>query len=71
MIDELKRQTGENGRDDVNDALARVAAVRSEYEAEWEPHFTSSETPISPYRVIRELEKAVDVSNTIITHDSG
>ena len=71
MIEELKRQTNENGRDDVNDALARVAKVRSEFEAQWEPHFTSDETPISPYRVIRELEKAVDVSNTIITHDSG
>ena len=31
----------------------------------------SDETPISPYRVFRELEQAVDVANTIITHDSG
>ena len=71
MIEELKRQTSENGRDDVNDVVTRVATVRNEYEAEWEPHFTSDETPISPYRVIRELENAVDVANTIITHDSG
>jgi thiamine pyrophosphate-dependent acetolactate synthase large subunit-like protein len=39
--------------------------------AQWEPHLTSNEIPISPYRVIRELQLAVDVANTIITHDSG
>ena len=71
MIEEVKRQTSAEGRTDVNDAVARVAAVRAEFEAQWEPHFTTNETPISPYRVIRELANAVDVANTIITHDSG
>ena len=71
MIEEVKRQTSESGRADLNDAVARVTAVRKEFEAEWEPHFTSNEMPVSPYRVIRELANAVDVANTIITHDSG
>ena len=69
MIEEVKRQVGEGGRD--NDAADRVAAVTREFADLWEPHFTSDEIPISPYRVIRELENAVDVGNTIITHDSG
>jgi acetolactate synthase-1/2/3 large subunit len=35
------------------------------------PRLTSSGTPLSPYRVIWDLLQTVDVSNTIITHDSG
>ncbi|MEZ4662964.1 MAG: thiamine pyrophosphate-binding protein [Caldilineaceae bacterium] len=71
MIEEVKRQVGENGRGDVHGVVDRIAAIRQEFMAEWEPHFTSNEMPISPYRVFRELENAVDVANTIITHDSG
>lgn len=71
MIEEAKRQLGEDGRVDGNDVAGRLAKVRQEFEAEWEPHFTSDEVPMSPYRVFRELEKVVDVANTIITHDSG
>jgi thiamine pyrophosphate-dependent acetolactate synthase large subunit-like protein len=71
MIEEVKRQVGPQGRGDVNDVVNRVAAIRNEWWGEWEPHFTTDEVPISPYRVIRELERAVDVANTIITHDSG
>ena len=71
MIEEAKRQLGEQGRGDVNGVVNRISQIREEWMAEWEPHFTSNEAPISPYRVIRELELAVDVANTIITHDSG
>lgn len=71
MIEEAKRQLGAQGRGDVHGVAPRIAQIRSEWMAEWEPHFTTNEVPISPYRVFRELEKAVDVANTIITHDSG
>ncbi len=71
MIEEVKRQVGAQGRGDVNGVVDRIAKIRAEFVAMWEPHFTSNETPISPYRVFRELENAVDVANTIITHDSG
>ena len=36
-----------------------------------EPEADFLEQPLSPYRVIRDLMQTVDVSNTIITHDSG
>ena len=39
--------------------------------AEWGPRLTSNEVPISPYRVFTELMQAVDIANTIVTHDSG
>ncbi|MDP7105409.1 MAG: thiamine pyrophosphate-dependent enzyme, partial [SAR202 cluster bacterium] len=47
------------------------AEVKKSFLAEWGPKLTSDEVPISPYRVFSELASAVDVANTIITHDSG
>jgi acetolactate synthase-1/2/3 large subunit len=71
MIEEVKRQVGDKGRGDVNRVVDQISQIREEWLGQWEPHFTSNEVPISPYRVIRELALAVDVANTIITHDSG
>jgi len=71
MIEEVKRQLGEHGRGDVDDVVGEIDRLRTSFMAEWGPRLTSDEVPISPYRVFTELAKAVDVSNTIITHDSG
>ena len=71
MIDEVKRQIGEHGRGDVNGVVQEIAEVKASFMAVWGPRLNSDETPISPYRVFTELAKAVDVANTIITHDSG
>ena len=71
MIEEVIRQTGEGGRGDVNGVVEEIRTVRESFMAEWGPRLASDEVPISPYRVIAELAKAVDVANTIITHDSG
>ena len=71
MIEEVKRQIGEHGRGDVNQVVDEIRNVRESWMAEWGPRLASDEVPISPYRVINELAKAVDVANTIITHDSG
>lgn len=48
-----------------------IARVRSEWLKEWMPKLTSSEVPLTPYRVLWDLQKTVDVSRTIITHDAG
>jgi acetolactate synthase-1/2/3 large subunit len=53
------------------DAAAELGELRSAWEEEWGPKLTSDETPINPYRVIHDLQAAVDVSNTIVTADSG
>ena len=50
---------------------AEIARVKGEWMSEWGPRLKSDEVPISPYRVIGELAQAVDVANTIVTHDSG
>ena len=71
MLDEVRRQLGEHGRGDVNGVVEDVRQLKEAFMAEWHPRLTSDEVPISPYRVFTELASAVDVSNTIITHDSG
>jgi len=48
-----------------------IAQVRKAWLDEWGPRINSDEAPLSPYRVLRDLQATVDVANTIITHDAG
>jgi thiamine pyrophosphate-dependent acetolactate synthase large subunit-like protein len=48
-----------------------IAQVRKAWLDEWRPRFTSDEVPLSPYRVLRDLQSTLDIENTIITHDAG
>ena len=49
----------------------KIAAIRTQWHNEWLPKLTSNDTPISPYRVIAELDRLVDKDNVVITHDAG
>ena len=55
----------------VSPVAAEIAAVRKAWLEEWMPKLTSGETPLSPYRVLWDLQHTVDVANTIVTHDAG
>jgi acetolactate synthase-1/2/3 large subunit len=48
-----------------------IAKVREGWLAKWMPKLSSDETPLSPYRVIRDLQHTVDKAGVIITHDAG
>ena len=48
-----------------------IAQVRAAWLKQWMPKLTSNDAPLSPYRVLWDLQKTVDVANTIITHDAG
>ena len=50
---------------------ARIAELRAAWLAEWAPKLENDAAPINPYRVIAELNRLVDKSKTIITHDAG
>jgi acetolactate synthase-1/2/3 large subunit len=67
LLEEARRQ----GRPEDRSVAEEIAAVRAAWLAEWRPKLTSDETPINPYRVIRELGRLVDRGRTMITHDSG
>jgi acetolactate synthase-1/2/3 large subunit len=58
-------------RRDATDTTAEIAAVQAEWLAAWMPKLTSNDAPLSPYRVLWDLQHTVDVANTIITHDAG
>lgn len=65
---EKRDRAAADARGDVAD---RIKATKDDWLAEWMPRLTNDEAPISPYRVIWELLHAVDIDNTIITHDAG
>ena len=65
-----ERLHGKEARD-AGPASARIASIRDEWLAEWEPKRGSNSAPLSPYRVLADLARTVDLANTIITHDAG
>jgi len=71
LIEEAKKQLGSAGKKDSTAVVKEIKALKDEFEKEWGPRLNSNETPINPYRVIRDLQKALDMNKTIVTHDSG
>ncbi len=69
LIDEVKAQAGENGRQ--TNVADEIAAVKQEWLSEWTELLNSDETPINTYRVIGELERGLDKANSVVTHDAG
>lgn len=58
-------------RRDPTDTINEIREVESKWLGEWLPLLTSDDAPLSPYRVLWDLQRTVDVANTIITHDAG
>ena len=71
LIDEVNKQAGGNGRRGTTGVAEEIRAVKEEWLAEWMPRLTSDDVPISPYRVVWELDQGLDKANSIVTHDSG
>ena len=71
MTEEVRRQAGTDGPGGRDGVAGEVAAVKAEFLQEWTPRLRSDEVPISPYRVLTELTRAIDPRAAIVTHDSG
>jgi thiamine pyrophosphate-dependent acetolactate synthase large subunit-like protein len=56
---------------DWTPVTGEIEKVSAEYMKEWLPRLTSDQEPMTPYRVLWDLQHTVDVANTIITHDAG
>ncbi len=69
LIDEVKAQIGEGGRN--TGVASHIAKVKAEWMAEWSPLLNSNEAPLNPYRVIQEINKNLDQENSVVTHDAG
>lgn len=50
---------------------AKIKAVEADWLAKWAHKSDQESSPLSPYRVLRDLQAVVDIDNTIITHDAG
>ena len=71
LIEEVKSQLGESGRQGKNGVAAEIASIRQNWMSGWTDLLNSDETPISTYRVIGELERVLDHDNSVVTHDAG
>ena len=70
MLAEVRKLHGNKPKD--HKAVAKeIADTNEPWLAKWMPKLTCNDAPLNPYRVLWELQKTVDVANTIITHDAG
>lgn len=70
LIEACKTLIGGTPRDS-SVVAAEIKGVADDWLAKWIPKLTSDQVPITPYRVLWDLQHTVDVANTIITHDAG
>ncbi|MEO9130274.1 MAG: thiamine pyrophosphate-requiring protein [Sphingomonas sp.] len=56
---------------DATPVASEIAEVEGKWLAEWLPLLECDDAPLSPFRVLWDLQHTVDVANTIITHDAG
>jgi len=71
LIDELRALDLAKAEGRKESTPAAIREVKDAWMAEWLPKLTSKESPMTPYRVIYELNKLVDKSKVVITHDAG
>ena len=71
LIEEIKAQTGGQGMGDRGQVEAEIAAIKAQWMAEWTPLLNADEEPLSYYRVIHEINRNLDLENSIVTHDAG
>ncbi len=70
LIEACKARIGSTPRD-ASSVAAEIKTVADDWLAKWMPKLTSDQVPITPYRVLWDLQHTVDVANTVITHDAG
>ena len=71
MAEEIRSQTGGKGRAEQASVQAYVASVKKPWLERWVAKQTSAETPLNPYRVMKEFMDATNAAETIVTHESG
>jgi acetolactate synthase-1/2/3 large subunit len=70
MLAEVRKLHG-NKPKDAKAVAKEIADTNEPWLAKWMPKLTSNDAPLNPYRVLWDLQKTVDIANTIITHDAG
>ena len=71
LIDAVRDASGGRPKRDNGEIAEEIRQVRDEWLAEWRGKLESPDAPISPYRVIWELNRTIPPEDAIVTHDSG
>ena len=69
LIDTVRGLIGEQGRD--TGVRERIKDAKDAWLKQWMPYFTNDDGPLSPYRVIHEMNQVLDGENSVVTHDAG
>ena len=69
IIQEAKSAIGEKNRN--TGVREKIAYEKNQWLKEWNPILNSDENPMNPYRIINEINKNIDLENSIVTHDAG
>ena len=69
LIEAVRSDVAEEPRD--TGVRGRIAAIKGEWLARWRPYLEDDGAPLSPYRVIGELNRCLDPEASIVTHDAG
>ena len=70
LIAEIEKRRG-TAPEDASAVAAEIRGIEEVWLSKWMPKLTFNAAPLNPYRVLWDLQKTVDVANTIITHDAG
>ena len=71
LVEAVRARSNGASQERAAAVAGEISAVKAEWLDQWKAKLTSNETPLSPYRVIWDLLRTVNVKNTIITHDAG
>lgn len=71
LIEEAKSRRGLAEARAERAVVTEIAELESAFLATWAPIRDDDASPISPYRVLRDLAATVDPMRTIATHDAG
>jgi thiamine pyrophosphate-dependent acetolactate synthase large subunit-like protein len=71
LLVELRAQLDGKPRGRAAQVAQEIHSIKGDWLQKWMPKLSSDAEPLSPYRVICDLMRTVDVANTIITHDAG
>jgi acetolactate synthase-1/2/3 large subunit len=71
FVEAAKDLLGGKKRDAEGAVAAAIKKDKEEWMKEWMPKLTSSEKPLTPYRVMWEFMNLFDRKDVIVTHDSG
>jgi acetolactate synthase-1/2/3 large subunit len=71
LVEAVSERLGGRPRGRREEVVSRIRTQRDTWMQRWLPKLTDNTSPLSPYRVLWDLQHTVDVANTIITHDAG